>query len=287
MRQILRPLAAVLVAAVAALAPEALMADATALDRPAIAARLFHARPEPDPARAGRDRFAAAPDGTRLHVREHISDASFPTLLLFHGNGEIASDYDDLAPLLAGLSLNLVVAEFRGYGLSEGEPTASKLASDADMAFGFVLARLKEDGASPRLIVMGRSLGSACALALAASHPGEVDGLVVESGFAGTLALLRVLGLDARAYGLTEADGFGNLEHVRGYAGPTLFIHGARDDLIAPAEAKALFAVSPAAEKTLLLIPGAGHNDLFFVGRERYLDALARLAAQAAGAGKN
>ncbi len=280
----LRPLAVLLVAAAATLAPEALMADTTVLDRPAIAARLFHPRPEPAPARQSRDRFAAAPDGTRLHLREHISDASFATLLLFHGNGEIASDYDDLAPLLAGLRLNLVVAEFRGYGLSEGEPTASRLASDADAAFGFVKARLEAAGASPRLIVMGRSLGSACALSLAASHPGGVDGLVVESGFAGTLALLRVLGLDARAYGITEADGFGNLEHVRSYAGPTLFIHGARDDLIAPGEARALYAASPSAQKALLLIPGAGHNDLFFVGRERYLDALARLATLATGA---
>jgi alpha-beta hydrolase superfamily lysophospholipase len=263
--------------------PEASMAQTSALDRPEIARRLFHPRPDPNPPRPGRDAFVAAPDGVRLHLRQHLADKRLPTLLLFHGNGEIAADYDDLAPFLANIGLNLIVGEFRGYGLSEGTPEASRLAGDAAVELDFVRRQLAEAGYSPRLIVMGRSLGSACALSLAATRPGDMDALALESAFAATLPLLRVLGLDARFYGITEADGFGNLEHARRFAGATLVIHGASDDLIDPGDARLLYAASPAPQKRLLLIPGAGHNDLFFVGRRQYLDALAWLAAQVTG----
>lgn len=286
MRQELRPLAVVLLAAALAFFPEGLMADTRALDRPEIAARLFHPRPDRAPAGSGEDAMVAAPDGVALHVRLHLADKAFPTLLLFHGNGEIASDYDALAPQFAGIGLNLAVAEFRGYGRSQGVPQAATLNSDALTAFDCVKARLAQAQASPRILVMGRSLGSACALALAALRPQEIGGLVIESGFAGTLALLGVLGVDAGRYGITEADGFGNLAHIGRYAGPTLIIHGAADDLIDPSEARRLFAASPARDKELLLIPGAGHNDLFLVGRRRYLEALSRLPARDPGQGQ-
>lgn len=261
--------------------PAALSAQTTALDRPEITRRLFLPRPEPAPARPDRDAFATAPDGTRLHVRFHLTDKAVPTLLLFHGNGEIASDYDGLAPLLAARGLNLVVAEFRGYGLSGATPEASKLPTDAAESLAFVQARLAADGYGAGLLVMGRSLGSACALFLAATQSAAVDGLVLESAFAATLPLLRVLGVDTSLWGVREADGFANIEHARRYAGPTCILHGAEDRLIDPGDARTLYAVSPARHKRLLLIPQAGHNSVFTRGREQYLDALADLAATA------
>jgi alpha-beta hydrolase superfamily lysophospholipase len=260
--------------------PEVAMSDQTSLDRPEIAARLFHPRKDPAPADARYDAMATAPDGTRLAMRQFLTDASRPTLLLFHGNGEVASDYDDLAPLLARAGLNLVVGEFRGYGKSEGTPRAGALAGDAGALLTFLKKQLAATGYSPVLIVMGRSLGSACALSLATTRPDDFDALVVESGFAATLPLLRTLGVDAKALGLSETDGFNNLEHAAHYAKPTLFIHGGADDLIPVADARLLFAASPAKDKTLCVIPGAGHNDLFAVGANEYVNALASLVGR-------
>ena len=87
-------------------------------------------------------------------------------ILYFHGNGEIASDYDTIAPFYTRLGITLFVVDYRGYGLSDGTPVGH----DAD--------RRRLDGASARtrscwravgvaagaLFVMGRSLGSAAAL---------------------------------------------------------------------------------------------------------------------------
>jgi len=44
---------------------------------------------------------------------------------------------------------------------------------------------------------MGRSLGSAPAIELAAAHADRVCGLIIESGFAFAGPLLRLLGIDA------------------------------------------------------------------------------------------
>lgn len=254
------------------------MADLTALDRPDIGRRLFHPRTDPAPVRPDADLFVLAPDGTRLYVRAHLADPGLPTLLLFHGNGEVASDYDGFAPLARRAGFNLAVGEFRGYGHGAGEATASRLAGDAEAVLDAVRKRLAATGFSPRLVVMGRSLGSACALSLAARRPEALDGLVIESGFANTLLLLAVLGVDRVGRGLTESDGFGNLEHAARFTGPTLFIHGGADDLIPPSEARLLYAASPAPDKRLLVIDGAGHNDLLAVGAGEYLGALAALA---------
>ena len=35
----------------------------------------------------------------KIGVRFHLIDKSFPTLLFFHGNGEIVTDYDDIGQI--------------------------------------------------------------------------------------------------------------------------------------------------------------------------------------------
>jgi alpha-beta hydrolase superfamily lysophospholipase len=253
---------------------EKAMPGTARLDRPEVSARLFHPRRDPIPP----DAMVAAKDGVRLAVRTHLVNPSLPTLLLFHGNGEVASDYDDLAPLLAKVGFNLVVGEFRGYGNSQGVPQASHLAGDAEDVLHWLKNTLAAKGYQPRLAVMGRSLGSVCALSLAGDSPDDFDALVLESGFADTLPLLVTLGVDTHRFGLTEADGFHNLEHAGRFTKPTLIIHGGSDTLIPSAQAQRLYAASSAQDKRLLLIPGAGHNTLLAVGAEAYLAALAELA---------
>jgi fermentation-respiration switch protein FrsA (DUF1100 family) len=55
---------------------------------------------------------------------------------------------------------------------------------------------------------------------------------------------------------------------------PLLVIHGENDTLIPVANGQALYDASPAAQKYLLRIAGAGHNDLMFVALDRYFRAI-------------
>ena len=58
---------------------------------------------------------------------------------------------------------------------------------------------------------------------------------------------------------------------------PTLIIHGERDWTIPIGDARALLEASPASDKKLVKVPGAGHNDLMMIGRRAYFGATAEL----------
>lgn len=252
------------------------------LDRPEVLARLFHPRRESGrrPPRDAEELEVPLPDGATLGARFFCSPAPVPTLLFFHGNGEIVEDYDDFGPGVASAGLNFLPVDYRGYGRSSGRPSAGYLLADCHVVLPTVRKWLGQRHLPQVILVAGRSLGSVPALELASArgYP-EVAGLLIESGFACTLPLLRTLGVDVDSLGLREESGFGNLEKIRLFSGPTLIIHGEDDRLIPVANAHALHAASGARAKRLLLIPGADHNSLFLYGLDAYLLALADLAA--------
>ncbi len=257
-------------------------------DRPDITRVLFHPRIDPSPdeddARRKTVRFNVA-EGVTLGGRLYPAAQDAPAILYFHGNGEIASDYDDWAPFYTRLGLTLLVVDYRGYGISTGTPRASTLLEDAVSVFQQTPALLAGQGLAPaRLLVMGRSLGSAAALMVAAAASSEkpaVSGLIIESGFANSLALVERLS-GVPAIGADESrDGFGALGHIKSVTVPTLIIHGEEDYLIPIREGRALFEAAGAADKRWLAIPKAGHNDLMMVGVDRYFPAVAALAQAA------
>ncbi len=77
---------------------EATPSPYAALDRPEVAARLFHPRRESGPAYPGPAVDVRIPvDGpAELGGRFHMAGKGAPGILFFHGNGEIVADYDDL-----------------------------------------------------------------------------------------------------------------------------------------------------------------------------------------------
>ena len=174
--------------------------------------------------------------------------------------------------------------DYRGYGRSGGSPTISAMMQDSHVILDFVEAWLKEQGFTGPLVVMGRSLGSAPALELAAAHAGRLHGLILESAFAYVTPLLELLGVDVAALGLKETEGFGQVDKIRHFSGPTLIIHGEHDNLIRATNAQALFDASPAVDKARLIIAGAGHNDLLLHGLPVYMEAIRDLAARVAAA---
>jgi fermentation-respiration switch protein FrsA (DUF1100 family) len=68
--------------------------------------------------------------------------------------------------------------------------------------------------------------------------------------------------------------GFGNDVKIKDIRIPTLIIHGEADEIIPATEGRALYALSGAARKEALFVPGAGHNDLFERGGEEYMRSI-------------
>jgi fermentation-respiration switch protein FrsA (DUF1100 family) len=130
---------------------------------------------------------------------------------------------------------------------------------------------------------MGRSLGSACAIELAASNEGDISGLIVESGFAHTVPLLSCLGVNTQALGITEADGFKNNEKIAQFAKPTLIMHAQHDQFVPVMSAEILQVHCPARSKEFHMIPGTDHNTIMVGAGKFYFEIIKRFTNKIEG----
>ena len=254
--------------------------DYPLLDQPAVSNRLFHPRPEfGQPDSANDDTLMMIPVEADISIgaRFHLTEKSGATLLFFHGNGEIAADYDDFGRIVNQLGFNLLAVDYRGYGRSSGRPTVTAMMRDCHVIFDFVCQWRAQEQYSGPIVLMGRSLGSASVLELASHYPARVDGLIVESGFAHSAPLLKLLGINTTDIGFVETLGFQNTEKIADFHKPTLIIHAEKDHIIPFSDGFLLFETCSAADKTLLKIPHANHNDIFIHGIQDYLEAMVKL----------
>ncbi|HEX3478937.1 MAG TPA: alpha/beta hydrolase [Kofleriaceae bacterium] len=205
--------------------------------------------------------------GAQIRVRVHRPERP-RCLLCFIGNGEVAGSYDSLADTLGALAggVAVAVADHRGYGKSTGTPRLPDLLDDARR----VVAAFAGERGAANLVVFGRSLGSQAALhALAGTAPAAV---VIDSGFSSLDGFVARRGLPPSMITAADRAQFDVLPRVRAYPGPLLGLHGADDELIAPADGRAIADASAHPHSRFVSFAGHGHNDLFTA--EAYLPTL-------------
>jgi alpha-beta hydrolase superfamily lysophospholipase len=259
--------------------------DYSSFDRPEIAQNLFHPRPEGTSSQevSKTDVLIPVEENVAVGASFHLADKSDPTILYFHGNGEIVADYDELAPIFTSMGINFLAADYRGYGRSSGWPTVSAMMNDCHVIFDYVRTWLAEHDHTGPLIVMGRSLGSASALELAYHYKDTLDGLIIESGFAYFLPLLELIGIRVRQLGLSEEEGCRNVNKIGTFDKPTLIIHAEYDHIIPFSDGSALYDASAATDKILIKIEGADHNDILFRGFRLYMQGIHDLVQKLKG----
>ena len=219
-------------------------------------------------------------DSVKVGTRFHLISKSAPTLLFFHGNGEIGPEYDDIARVYNQKNINFIIADFRGYGFSSGVPNVKNTQSDAHIIFDFVLKHLKENNYSGSLILMGRSLGSVSVLELAKRYPQDFSGLIIESGFADEAPLFKLIGTTAQLAGFKKGDGFLNREKIKNYAGPLLIIHAEQDHIVPFTQGELLYNSCPSKNKKFLPVPNANHNNILGISPKKYFEEVVRLIKQ-------
>lgn len=252
------------------------MVDYRIFDRPEILRVLFHPRRDNSIPKSGVRSIAVEVEpGIKVGGRLYPTNGSTaPAILFFHGNGEIAADYDYIAPLFGQLGVNLLAMDYRGYGSSDGTPTVSNTVKDGMTVFAALGGIFDSHGLSPeRVYVMGRSLGSVSAIEIALQAGNKLAGLIIESGFADTLPLLARLGFPVTAVD-PEMYEIGNGSKMTEIKTKTLIIHGEADFLIPAAQGEKLYHHCAASSKQLVKIPSAGHNDLLMVGTNQYFGAI-------------
>jgi pimeloyl-ACP methyl ester carboxylesterase len=181
----------------------------------------------------------------RLHPNER--DA----LIYFGGNAEdVAGNLPTFDRAFPDRAVYLV--NYRGYGGSTGSPSETALVADADAVFDWVKARHHS------VVVMGRSLGSGVATALAADRP--VERLVLVTPFD---SIAKVAGdhfsSSVQAIVPDRYDSAGRMSRVQA---DVLVVVAEHDEVVLRARSDALIAAIKPARRHVVMIPQATHNDL-------------------------
>uniref|UniRef100_T1J9H5 RING-type E3 ubiquitin transferase n=1 Tax=Strigamia maritima TaxID=126957 RepID=T1J9H5_STRMM len=135
-------------------------------------------------------------DGIKINVvliKYSTNPKKAPTVVFFHGNaGNVGHRLLNAKGFLS-MGLNVLMVEYRGYGVSEGTPSEDGLYSDAEAAMDFLLART--DINHEMIIVFGRSLGGAVAshLASQSEYSKWIAALILENTFTRIPEIARVL----------------------------------------------------------------------------------------------
>jgi uncharacterized protein len=128
----------------------------------------------------------------------------------------------------------------------------------------------RPETADNRIVYFGKSLGTAVAVQLAAEEP--PDRLVLQSPFtsiedvASSYVPLFPLG----AFLHTR---FPTIERIDRVQSPVLVVHGDRDPVVPIEHGRRLYEAA-AEPKCLLVVEGAGHEDVPSIGGRRYLELL-------------
>lgn len=202
-------------------------------------------------------------DGISLSAWFIPSENERAVLLFCHGNAGNISHRMDSIRTFHSLHISVLIFDYRGYGKSSGSPSEQGTYEDAESAYDYLVK--KRDVAPEKIILFGRSLGSAIAVETALKK--DAGALIVESGFTSLPDLGSTIYrfLPVR---LLSRFQYASIDKINRIAIPKLIIHSPDDDIIPFEHGEKLFrkAKEP---KTFLEIAG-GHNEGFMLSGEIY-----------------
>ncbi len=195
-----------------------------------------------------------------------------PTLLYLHGNDKNISHGHDLdnARRMHDLGCNVLMIDYRGYGMSTGgKPSEAKVYEDAEAAWNYLVQQRTH--APQRTFIYGHSLGGAIAIDLATRHS-EAAGLIAESTFTSMADMAR-LDYDYLPVELLLNQRFESLTKISQLKTPVLFIHGTWDQNVPFHMSEQLFASAPE-PKYLKLIQGGEHSNNSSIASLEYCETI-------------
>lgn len=225
------------------------------------------------PGLAFEDAWFTAADGTRLHGWYVPHERPRAVVLFCHGNGGNVATWAGVLRILHDrMAVTVMGFDYRGFGRSEGTPTEAGVLADARAARTWLAQRAGV--AENQIVLMGRSLGGAVAIDLAAADGAR--GLILESTFTSMpeVGHAKMPLLPVRTLMQTQFNSIAKIGH---YRGPLLQSHGTADRLIPFSMGRQLFdaANDP---KQFIPIPGGDHNDPqtneYYVALSAFLDKL-------------
>lgn len=199
-----------------------------------------------------------------------------PTAIFLHGQGtNLDVGWPDVQ-VLWDAGYNVVAVDYRGYGTSDGEPSEPGLYLDAHAALALALGDARLDPG--RIAIWGYSLGAAVASELALDAPAAA--LVMVAPFTSLTDMVELSSPYAIAADWMTDATFDNLARVGALPLPAVVVHGTDDRRVPTWMGEQVYRAA-AEPKRLVLVPGAGHDDVLERGIGGALAALGELAPAA------
>jgi pimeloyl-ACP methyl ester carboxylesterase len=201
------------------------------------------------------------PDGYKLHGwlkrPEHWTPGRPQPLVIVYGG--IGQEVSEFVPRVSRLhpangEWGWLMINYRGFGLSQGSPSERAVLSDAKLIYDWARARPDIDGAN--IVVLGRSLGSYVAIAVAAARKVRAAILATPFDSAAALGEQYFYGLPV---GWLVQDRYNPSLIAPSVSAPALFVLAEKDAVTPVKNGLALAKRWGGMAKTVLLA-GAGHR---------------------------
>ncbi|GEM_PF-1543298 len=178
-------------------------------------------------------------------------------VIVYPGNSGNMSVYLPFVAPMLDADYDVLLFDYRGFGLSDGTPDLFALFDDAEK----VLAYAREKTQADSVTLLGLSLGSVVSVVTASRHPDSVDALVLDSTFSpremAKIGLGKFLG--TLAFSLFVPSEWRIEKRYSDLQQPLLLIHGTADRITPVRTAVSLFQRLDRRRRQLWLIDEVGH----------------------------
>lgn len=163
----------------------------------------------------------------QLTLTHWYARRGLPYIVVLHGNAGNIEGRGYKFNFLVDQGYSVLLVSYRGYGGNPGQPTEKDLISDSSLALEWLFR--KEGISSKEVVLLGESLGSGVAVALAVKYP--VRGLIFDGAYS------SISDVGQSVYPLLPVrwllkDTWNSKDRIQKVRSPTLFIHSRKDKLV-------------------------------------------------------
>jgi fermentation-respiration switch protein FrsA (DUF1100 family) len=209
--------------------------------------------------------FLDAEDGARLNGLHFKVENSKGAILYYHGNAGDLQRWGEITQFFVDLQYSVIVMDYRGYGKSTGKRSMEALYSDSELWYEYAKQHYSEN----EIILYGRSLGTTFATFVASRN--QPKNLLLESPFYSIEEVAKSKFPILPVKSLLHYK-FPTYQYINKVICPITIYHGTDDSVIKYKQGERLFESIKKDTKTMISVPGGGHNDLVLF--EEYLDTI-------------
>eukprot|EP01083_Nonionella_stella_P008146 23515_1 len=213
--------------------------------------------------------FIHSASGNKIAAIYYQQTSAKYTILYSHGNAEDMSQISNyLKDLGTRLSINILLYDYSGYGLSEGDiPSEMTLYADIESVYNHLIQTLHIK--SEHIILYGASLGTGPTCYFASKYSKHIGGVILQSPFKSIATIfipefmMRIL---KHITFRNKVDMFRNMDYIENIKDcPVLIIHGTHDHLIPFSHGQYLYdrlKENDDASVSNFWVENCGHNDI-------------------------